>query len=130
MENLLPKRVSFYLILIISIGLLVGCLGDQIKLPEDATPLDHQKAKYFVALRAYNDLVQDYITFYEFSTPEMKKKLAEKVKPIALAGYDALDAWKSSIGAEDIVAKREAYIRAKDRLIVLLFQFGIVEISE
>ena len=109
------------LAVLVGFTMLSGCaLFEGLTIPE--TP----EGKYLAGRQAFNKAVASYEAHYDLAEPEVQARWKEKIDPIVLTGFAALDGWALAIEEGELTEEWEAKLLAvKDRLIDLLFAEGI-----
>lgn len=87
------------------------------------------EAKYYTALKWYNDNLTQYVDFYDMASPAVQTQLRATVKPVFKSAGTALDAWKLAIGTNDAQSKQDAWLKLKSNLITALVTNGFVVVE-
>lgn len=112
------KRKSLVSLFAVVAVLLAGC---------SFTANLTREARYYDALKWYNDNLEEYLAHYNAISPEQQAVWKEKYHPIFQIGDKALDAWKGAAGSAEA---EQGWKDAKKQILGLLVSLGIVEIQE
>ena len=103
------KLVSLWLVLMF----LVGCA--ELQMPQTADD------RFLAASIQYNKMLVSYMTHRDALPEVEREELNKTFKPIFLEAAAALEVWELAIDeGADPMAKEEAYLKLKNRLIDLL----------
>ena len=86
-------------------------------------------AKYYSALKIWNDNLDTYLATYRAAPPETQQKWKATIDPLILAANKALDTWRLSIGTTDGATKEQGWLDAQKQAMALLIQFGVIKVE-
>ena len=111
-------------VLLLGVMFLVACGGQLSQLPPSP------EKTYAQALTVFNDASEAYVAALMLQTPEVKAQWKRDINPKLDAVDEALDLWWFTIGTgiEDIA--KFNYLELWRELFPMLFQLGIIEVTE
>ena len=87
------------------------------------------EARYYSALKTFNDVVETYLASYDKASPESQAKWSSTIDPVILNADAALSLWKTSLGSTEASTRESVYTTTFNSLISLLTSSGILEVK-
>ena len=110
------KRKFAAICLILMAVSLFGCAQCTVNLT--------QEARYYEALKWYNDNLELYLTHYRAQTPDTQAIWKAKYHPIFKMGDLALTTWKGTVPQGE-----DAWLQAKRQILAALLTLNVVEVK-
>jgi hypothetical protein len=86
-------------------------------------------AKYYSALKTWDDNVELYNAAYRAAPPATQAKWKAKIDPLILAADKALMSWRLAYGTADYATKEAIWKDAQKQAMALLMEFGILKVE-
>ena len=112
------KTLSLLIVSAVCLFLVISC-GGMKQLTSDQ--------RYVEALTLFNSVYKTYLDHYDMASSATQERWKKEIDPIIAQVSRALDIWKLAVGDG---AKEQNYIALKNKLLVLLFEFKILEVKE
>lgn len=85
--------------------------------------------RYYAALKAFDDNVEDYLAMYKVAPAETQAKWKKNIDPVIKQANTALKAWKQALGTSEEASQEKVWMEVKDQLLAALFQYGIIQME-
>jgi hypothetical protein len=99
---------------------LIGCAGTL-----NLTP----SAKYYSALKIWNDNLDTYLAAYRVAPPATQAKWKATVDPFIMIANQALDTWRLSLGTANAASNEQVWQDAQKKAMALFVQVGVIKIG-
>jgi hypothetical protein len=89
------------------------------------------ESRYYAALSQFNDILEDYITYYQAAPPATQQKWKKEITPIFRHASKALDAWNLALTVTGLssLEKERLFTKLRGRILTLMLEHGILEVK-
>lgn len=86
-------------------------------------------AKYYSALKTFDQNIETYLVQYRAASPETQAKWKKNIDPLILAANQALQTWRLSMGTTSAASKEQAWLTAQRQVMGMLISSGIIKVE-